>query len=106
MDFKDYLDKNKRWYIFKPGAGDLGYNVPYTYRLLSQAVNANADSISFTFSNCVWSRDRQMLGQAQLLLDATKILKVLEIILEKDEAVKEHLILVSDTPDTLTFRIV
>ena len=101
--FEKYLENC--WGVFDPR--EFGYPLAFVYRIIQKAVQDKSDKLTLTPTHFVWSKNEILLGQDDISWPKpnTSYRQILEIILERDLVIKQHLELITKTPEEISFRI-
>ena len=103
-ELKDHLNKNVMT-IFPP-TEEMTEAIASVYNRLRHAVRDGADTLVVTSTAFVWSKNDRQLGQFQILPKWAPIYwGALERIMEQDRVVSNHLQLIHQTSDEMTWHI-
>lgn len=78
-----------------------------TYNIIKRAVREGGDTLTLTSSRFTWSKDGVLLGERRIdrVKPSTSYRSQLELIVERDEIVRQHLIPITKTKKEVVYRI-
>ena len=77
------------------------------YNIIQRAIRDKSDTLTLTPSRFVWSKNGHVIGEfpIDLINPTTSFRDTLQMILERDEVIRQHLHIITDESGQLSYRI-